>query len=125
MSEVATDSGIYGIFSVPKGYVGSEKIIIRGILDGTLTGTLAFGFEMLARADSEVYDVAFEGQDLVDNGGTWTGYADGDVFETEISLTVTLAEDDDVFYHFFIDDSVNSFAGNFLLTGLFFEYSDA
>ena len=119
------DLGLNGKFTVPKGYVGSPVLVIRGLLDGTPANALPFGVQMKPLADSEAYDAALGTEDTASNS-TWTGYADGDVYEETIALSNTFAEDDDVDFHFYWDDSVASpFAGNFLLTGLFFQYSDS
>lgn len=118
------DVGFSGSFSIPKNYVGSPKIIVKGILDGTPADILAFGFAMIGIADAEAVDAAYEAADLV-NKSSWVGYTDEDLLELTITLTVTIAVDDQVFYNFFRDDSVEDTTQNFLLTSLEFQYSDA
>ena len=120
------DAGVYGSFSVPKNYVGSPVLVIRGILDGAPTNALPFGAQMKPLANSEAYDAALGTEDTASNS-TWTGYADEDVYEETITLSnVTLAVDDDVDFFFYWDDSVGSpWSGNFLLTRLALQYSDS
>lgn len=124
-NDPATDLGISGKFSVPKGYVGSPVLVYKGIVDGTVgTEDIRVGIQLLGLADNEAYDAAFEAEDL----GTFQSdaYTDEDVFEATITLTVTLAEDDSVGYHFFCDASGSTpFTGNLLITALEFQYADA
>lgn len=119
------DLGLSGKFSVPKDYVGSPVLVVRGIMDGAVdTNDVHFGVQMLGLADNEAYDAALEAEDTATFQSNT--YADEDVFEETITLTVTLAVDDDVAYHFYIDDSgATPWTGNVLLTGLYFQYSDA
>lgn len=119
------DSGWYGSFPVPLEYSSTPTIRVRGIIDGTPANTLAFLFSTRPLADSEAVDQAYADTDLAENA-TWTGYADEDVFEITITLTPTAAfvPKDDVPFLFAIDDSQQSFTGNFLLTGLYLGYDD-
>lgn len=121
----ASDIGCRGSFHVPKNYVGSPVLVIRGIIDGTVgTEDIHTGMTLLGRADNEAYDTAHEAEDTASFQSN--SYTDEDVFEETIALTVTLAVDDDVNYHFYIDSSpATPFTGNILVTGLFFQYSDA
>jgi hypothetical protein len=120
----AADSGFYGSFKVPKNYVGTPKIVVMGTFVGAPANTFAVGCQLVGLADSESIDTAYEAEDLA-NEGTWTGYADEDMFEISITMTVTLAADDTVFYWFFRDDSADNQTQAFLLTSLEFEYADA
>lgn len=120
------DHGLYGKFSVPQDYSGSPVLVIRGILDGAPTTTaIAFGFQGKPLADDEAYDAALATQDIA--SASSVSQSDEDVYEETITLTNlgTLAAADDVDFFFFIDDSVHTFTGNFLLTGLFFQYADS
>ncbi len=121
----ASDLGCRGSFSVPKNFVGSPVLVIRGIIDGAVgTEDIHTGMTLLGRADNEPYDTAHEAEDIASFQSN--AYADEDVFEETITLTVTLAVDDDVNFHFFIDSSpATPFTGNILVTGLFIQYSDA
>lgn len=119
------DHGVWGKFAVPKNYVGTPVLVIRGIIDGTVGATnVGFGVTMLGRADNEAYDTAIGTEATA--SFTSNSYADEDVFEETITITETLAVDDDVTFHLYIDDSVATpFTGNILMTGLFLQYSDA
>ena len=121
----ASDLGCRGGFHVPKNYVGSPVLVIRGIVDGTVgTEDIHVAMTLLGRADNEAYDTAHEAEDTANFQSN--AYADEDVFEETIALTVTLAVDDDVNFHFYVDSSGGTpFTGNILVTGLFFQYSDA
>lgn len=119
----ASDLGCRGSFSVPKDYASAPVLVIRGIIDGTVgTEDIHTGMTLLGRADNEAYDIAHEAEDIANFQSN--AYADEDVFEETIALTVTLAIDDDVNFHFFIDASgATPFTGNILVTGLYFEYT--
>lgn len=120
-----SDIGVELSFQVPENYAGSPVLVIRGVLDGTPANALAFGAQQLSRADSEAVDTAYEAEDTVSNS-TWTGYADEDEYEETITLTPAAAyvAEDTVYLYLYRDDSVDTTTFNFLLTGLFFQYSD-
>ena len=120
------DVGLELSFKIPQNYVGTPKLFIQGILDGTPANVLAFGAQQLSRADSEAVDTAYEAEDTASNS-TWTGYSNEDMYEEEITLTPASAyvADDTVYLFFYRDDSVDTTTFNFLLTGLFFRYDDA
>ncbi len=46
------------------------------------------------------------------------------MIEISITPTVTIAVDDTVFFHFFLDDTTDTQTAAFLLTDLEFEYSN-
>ena len=121
-----SDLGVYGKFNIPQNYVDTPLLVIRGVIEGT-ANTLAFGIECVGGvADSETVDAAFETEDLANNA-TWTGYADEEMYEETIAMTPAAAyvPGDEVFYHFFRDDSVDDTTFDFHVTGLFFRYNDA
>ncbi len=119
------DIGILGAFQIPQNYVGTPKIIARGVIDGTPANVFAVGFQKNALADSEAVDAAYGAEQLANNS-TWTGYADEDMYEIEIALTAgDYAVGDTVLFFFFRDDNVDTTSWNFLLTSLEFEYTDA
>ncbi len=122
---IAADTGIHGKFTVPQIYVGTPLIVIRGILDGAPTTlVIAFGFQKKALADDEGYDAALGAQQIA--SASSVSQADEDVYEETIALTAgDYAKGDDVDYFFYIDDSVHTYTGKFLLTGLFFRFDDA
>ena len=121
----AGDVGFFGSFKVPKNFVGSPKCVLTGTYNGDPTSLVStFAMELIGLANSESIDTAYEAADTVTES-TWTGYADEDMLELSITLTVTLAVDDTVFYHFFLDDTTDTQTASFLLTSLEFEYSDA
>ena len=119
----AADTGIYGRFTVPQNYVGTEVLVIRGILDGASGGlVLAFGWQAGIRADNESYDLALGTAIVVTATDT---RADEDIYEETIDISAdTYVVGDDVNFFFFIDDSEHTYTGLFLLTGLFFRYND-
>jgi len=119
----ATDLGCSGKFAVPSNYSSTPVLIVQGIIDGAVDANLIHcAIELLGRADNEAYDIAFETQDAASFAAN--GYADEDVFEETVSLTVTLAADEAVQYHFFIDASGGTpFTVNILVPGLYFQYT--
>jgi len=121
-----SDVGLEVSFEIPADYVGTPKIVCKGILDGTPANTLAFGAKQVSVAASEAGDVAYETEDLANNS-TWTGYADEDMFELSITLTPASAyvAGDEVLLSFYRDDSVDNTTFDFSLSQLFFEYNNA
>lgn len=119
------DLGIRGSFHVPQNYVGTPVLVIQGILDGApTTTTIAFGFRQQALADNEAYDVALDAEQIT--SASSVSHVDEDVYDTTITLTgADYAAGRLVVFHFYIDDNVHTYTGNFLLTGLFFQYADA
>ena len=121
---ISTDTGIYGKFTVPQNYDGAPVLVIRGILNGAPSSeVIAFGVQMKPLADDEAYDAAFHTQDIA--SASSVSQADEDVYEENITLTNSgpFAISDDVDFFFYIDDSVHTYTGTFLLTGLFFRYT--
>ena len=122
-----SDVGIYGKFTIPRNYVGTPVLVIRGVLDGTPANVLGFGLQQTGGiADSEAVDIAYEAEDVASNS-TWTGYADEDMYEETIAITPTSAYaiGDEVFFFFYRDDSVDTQTTDFILTGLAFRFADA
>ena len=121
------DEGIYGTFRIPQNYSSgtAPTLIIRGILDGAPTTlVIAYGLQVLAVADDETADAALGTQQIA--SASSVSQADEDEYEETIGLTgATYAVGDTVQYFFFIDDSVHTYTGNFLLHGLFFQYTIA
>jgi hypothetical protein len=130
INDAGADEGIYGNFAMPKNYVGTPKLVVRGILDGApgASDTLGFGFRKRAVANNEAADGTFDAEQVatatIGSGGS--AHSDEDLIEQLITLTAgDYAVDDDVYFYLFIDTSGTTYAGNFLLTGAFFEYTDA
>lgn len=125
LAPTGADIGIYGKFTVPPDYAGSPVLVIRGAL-GEAANTLGFGFQQVSREHSETIDVAFEVEDLANNA-TWTGLVAEDIYEETITITPSAAyvAGDEVFFFFYRDDSVDTQTGEFHMTGLNFQYSDA
>ncbi len=120
---ITVDTGFYGRFNVPQNYVGTPVLVVRGILDGAPGGlVIAFGAQMSPLADNEAYDAALGTQSIA---SATDSRADEDIYLETITLGDTFAVGDEVNYFFFIDDSVHTYTGKFLLTGLFFRYADA
>jgi hypothetical protein len=130
LSDAGADRGFNFNFSIPKNYVGAPALIARGILDGApgASDTLGLGLRKRAVADNEAADGTFDAEQVaaptIGSGGS--DHANEDEIEVSISLTAgDYAVDDMVYGYFFIDASGTSYAGNFLLTGLYFQYTDA
>ncbi len=128
LEAVGADEGVYVKWAVPKGYSSTPKLVIRGILDGApgAGDDLGFAVREHIAADNETADGTFATAQTIQNtdiGSTGSNHSDEDVYEASITLTATYAEDDDVFAYVFIDDSGTTYGGNFLLTGIFFEYT--
>lgn len=121
---IAADTGLRIKFTVPQNYASAPVLVIRGILDGApSTLVIAFGAQMLPLADDEAYDAALGSQDIA--SASSVSQADEDVYEETIALTNagTFVIGDDVAGFVYIDDSVHTYTGQFLLTGLFFRYT--
>lgn len=120
-----SDIGVSTSFRVPTNYASSGSLVIRGILDGTPANVLAFGAQQLERDVSDSVDTAYETEDLANNS-TWTGYADEDEYEEIIELTPASAYTPGrtVYLWIYRDNDVDTTTFNFLLTGLYFRYSD-
>jgi hypothetical protein len=128
---IGSDNGVYCQFNVPKNYVGTPKIVVKGLLDGGpgASDVLGFGVTGLPVANNESEDQAFGSEDLasatIGSGGL--GYSDEDMLAMSITLSNigTLVVDDLVFIYVFLDVSVTDYAGNFILQSIEFEYADA
>lgn len=134
LADAGADEGVWVKFTVPKNYVGSPSLIVRGMLDGAPAAgdDLGFGFRKRAVADNEVADGTFDAEQTTQNtdiGSTGSNYSDEDEYEASITLTAgDYAVDDSVFGYFFIDATGTTYVGNFLLyaeDSLFFQYADA
>lgn len=129
MNDGGADEGIYFSFPIPKNYVGSPVLVMRGILDGApgASDVLGLGFRKRAVADNEAADGTFDAEQLgnksIGSGGL--NYADEDEIEITISLTAgDYSVDDTVYGYLFIDASVTTYAGNLLLKDVLFQYAD-
>jgi len=121
---ISADTGLDGSFTVPQNYASTPVLVIRGILDGAPTTlVIAFGVQMKPLADDEAYDQAIGTQDIA--SASSVSQVDEDIYEETIALinAGTFAPGDDVSYFQYIDDSVHTYTGLFLLTGLFFRYT--
>jgi len=133
LADGGSDEGVYVVFDVPQNYVGTPKLVVKGVLDGApgASDTLGFGFRKRAYANNESADGAFDAEQTVSEtiGSGGTAHSDEDGYEKSITLTAAdYAVGDTVAGYLFIDASGTTYAGNFLLpsdAGLFFEYSDA
>lgn len=127
----SVDEGVYVRFKIPKNFVSAPKLVITGVLDGTVgaTDTLGFGFRKRASANNEAADGTFDAEQTTtatigSTGGS--SHSDEDLYETSITLTAgDYAVDDQVSGYLYIDASGNTYTGNFLLTAIEFEYADA
>jgi hypothetical protein len=133
LADGGSDEGVYIKFSVPKNYVGTPKIVVRGILDGApgASDVLAFSFRKRSVANNESADGTFDAEQTSSATIGSSGSAHSDEDEVEQSVTLTAGDyavDDSVLGYLALDASVNTYAGNFLLyadDGVFFEYADA
>ena len=130
LADGGADEGLYFSFSIPKNYVGSPVLVIKGVLDGApgASDTLGFGFRKRATANNESADGTFDAEQTVSStiGSGGSAHSDEDLIETTITLTAgDYAVDDQVYGYVYIDASGTSYAGNFLLTAVEFQYADA
>lgn len=130
MADGGSDEGVYVRFTVPKNYVGTPKLVVKGVLDGAPSAgdDLGFSFRKRAVANNEAADGTFDAEQTVQNtdiGSTGTNHANEDLYEASITLTAgDYAVDDEVYGYLAIDASGTTYTGNFLLTSLEFEYTD-
>jgi hypothetical protein len=130
MADGGSDEGLNLRFHIPKNYVGTPKLVVKGILDGAPSAgdDLAFGFRKRAVANNESADGTFDAEQTAQNadiGSTGTNHANEDLFEISITLTAgDYAVDDEVYGYVFIDASQTTYTGNFLLTDVLFEFTD-
>src|SRR5262245_59870958 len=92
MADGGADEGVYVRFSLPKNFVGSPTLVIKGILDGApgAGDDLGFGFRKRAVANNEAADGTFDAEQTVQNtdiGSTGTNHANEDLYEASITLT--------------------------------------
>lgn len=130
LADGGADEGIYLSFHIPKNYVSAPKIVIKGILDGApgASDTLGFSFRKRAVADNESADGTFDAEQTTSAtiGSSGSSHSNEDLYATSITLTAgDYAVDDDVYGYLAIDASGTSYAGNFLLTDVEFEWSDS
>lgn len=131
MNDGGADEGVYAQFTVPQNYVGTGAIIVGGILDGApgAAEVLGFGITGLSVANNETVDAAFSTQDIasatIGSGGL--NYSDEDQLMMSIALSnlTGLAAGESVYLYVFLDASVTTYGGNFLLTSITFSYADA
>lgn len=124
----SADCGFYGTFQVPQNYVGTAKIVVVGVLDGTIAATsLAFEFSYVARADDETIEAAWDQSlafEIASLSGS--GYTDEDLFELSGTLTAgNFSAGDEVFFYLKRDFSADDFVGDAHVTGVYFEFADA
>ena len=125
-----TDKGVYLNFAIPKNYIGSPVLVVKGVLDGAPSAahTLGFGFRKRAVADNEAADGTFDAEQTASAtiGSNGLTYADEDSLAMSITLTAgDYAVDDEVFGYLYWDASAADYTGNFLLTDILFQYADA
>lgn len=131
LADGGSDEGVYVQFSIPKNYVGTPKVVIKGILDGAPSAgdDLGFGFRKRAVADNEAADGTFDAEQTTQNtdiGSTGSNYSNEDYYQTTLDLTAgDYAVDDQVYGYLYIDASGTTYTGNFLLTALELQYADA
>lgn len=120
---ISADEGLEGSFRVPENFASGPILVVRGVLDGAPGGnTIAFGAQMTPKAHDESYDAALGTQDIASAASS---IADEDHYEETIALTNagTFTIADEVAWFFFVDDSVHTYTGLFLLKELLFKYT--
>lgn len=129
LTDSGADQGVYVQFSIPKNYVGSPVLVIKGMLDGAVSAghDLGFGFRKRAVASGESADGSFDAeQTMQDTDIDASGLADEDYFEKTITLTAgDYAVDDLVMGYVYLDASGTTYTGNVLLMAVEFQYADA
>lgn len=120
----SADESLFGVFNVPKNYIGNAKII--AVWSSTATsGTLGveFAYRAVGGNDSESLDQATvqETVNTTDSAPT----AANNRMEVEVSLTsANLAADDTIEFRFTRDDSADSIAAAIYVVQLLFQYTD-
>jgi len=127
ISPIGADFGIEGVFVIPDNYSTAPKIIVRSVLDGTPTGTVAFAYSDNPIANNETVDIAY-GVEKTASNAVWTGYVDGDIYLEEITLAAPdYVASDQVFYKLVRDASAEQaaggFAGRLLIVSAEFSYT--
>lgn len=126
LKDDAADCGFYGSFIVPANYVGTAKIGVVGVLDGTVGATsVDFEWSYVSLADNEATDVNWT-ENVTWNTGNTNGWANEDVVIVEGSPTSSnFAAGDIVMFYFKRDATADDFVGDFHVLDVYFEYSDA
>lgn len=129
LADGGSDEGVYVSFSVPKNYVGTPKLVVKGILDGApgASDTLGWGARELIAANNATADGTFAAEQTVSAtiGSGGTNHSNEDLIEQVIDLTGTYVVDSDVSMYVYLDASGTSYAGNVLLKSVEFQYADA
>lgn len=119
-------SGIYGVFSVPKNYVGTASIVI--VWTATLTsGDVVFDFDYrsVAGNDAASLDQAtFEESVTVTNTAPTAAHSR---LEASVNLTSANLAADETIEFFFGRDGVaaaDTMAGSAMIHGVYLQYSD-
>lgn len=114
-------------FVVPQNYASDPVLVPILVIDGTPANTLGVGAQVLQVAAASTIDAAYEAEDIANNG-TWTGYADEEVFiGPSITLTPSsaLTPGNLVLMKFYRDDSVDDTTFDVLMLDLLFQYTEA
>lgn len=125
LKDPTADTGFYGSFMVPENYVGTAKIGVVGVLDGTpSTTSVDFEWSYLSLTDNEAMDAAYTENVTWDTGNT-SGWANEDIVIVEGTPTSgNFAAGDIVQYYFKRDFGTDDFVGDFHVLDVYFEYSD-
>jgi hypothetical protein len=119
------DCGFYGAFKVPKNYVGTPKVVVTGLLDGTVGATsVDFEFSYRALADNESVEQTWQ-ESVTFNTGNTNGWTNEDLVEVSGTCSANFAVDDWVFFYFKRDQGTDDFVGDFHLVDLEFEFADS
>ena len=124
----SADTGFYGTFQVPQNFStsGTTKIIIMGVLDGTVGATsVDFEFSYRSLADNDSVEQGWQDSDQGNSGNT-NGWTNEDLCKIEITVTsADFAVGDEVFYYLKRDQGTDDFVGDFHVVGVYFEYEDS
>ena len=114
------------VLAVIENDVGTPELVITGILSGTPSSILAFGFGQTGGiGDSDTVNLPYETADLANNS-VWTDYADEDYYEEVIAITPAVAyvPGQKVFYFCYRNGAVDTTTIDFIVDDLIFRYSD-
>ncbi len=126
LKDPSADTGFHGMFKVPKNYIGTPKIVITGIIDGTVGSTsVDFEFSYVSLANNESIETGWVESVTWDSGNT-SGWTTEDLMElVSGALGSNFSVDDQVFFYMKRDYGTDDFVGDFHVTALEFEYNDA
>ena len=121
----SADVGIYGTFEVPAGYIDTANILLKGLLRGTVSTTVAaFEFNYRSSDDNESIEQAWQETKTFNTGNT-NGWSDEDwIFFSAALVDGNFSPGDMVSFYLARDVSEDTFVGNLLVADAFLQYND-